>query len=181
MQEEDLVINGLYGVKKLHNFDDSVDREGREEWQQDLRIKGITVIPKHDDPIWRQYHYGDFKITSSNIGWQPNKIETKSINEKYYSRDKLILFETMGQVEFNNPGSAFSECRADIYAVAWWLDSRRKKLIDHIFLHVLKTQEWFKNNQHKYKEFKTQSTEGWTTLFKLVPLKDIPNEFSLDI
>jgi len=104
-------------------------------------------------------------------------IETKIHKPEYYDyykKQRRVLFEIMGNIRTHRPGSAFLECKADIYATAYLNKDRYPPLIGVNVFHTRATQGWLRTRLHLYPKIKSNTGGVYETEFILPPLSDIP-------
>jgi len=154
------------------------------DWNEDLRFAKIA------NPLWKKYLCEKFD-TDNVVSIEDNisqqflgvgdfivdtvlKIEVKTRKEWVYNCFKNdVALETNANVEWNRTGSAFLNCKADLFGYGF-LTYNDSKLTDPQ-LYVLPTlQEWFRDNKDKYPDRKTRMNNGkYHTTFKAIPKSHI--------
>lgn len=140
----------------------------------------ISVESKENDIEYQKRKEGDFVVKldiPEHIG-DTQTIETKIRDEWVYSffkKDKLLLLEILGNVQQNKTGSAFLDSRADLYAYGFYIEGM-VRIVDPMIFYMKPTQEWFRNNMHKYRTQVSNTNGLYNTHFKLVPIDDIPDD-----
>lgn len=109
-------------------------------------------------------------------------VEAKVQSEFYYNKQEddyvKILFEETGNVEAGKKGSSFWDTKADLYSFAYFSAGQ---LMHTTVFYVPETRAWLRKRidggAYPIMKTKPESNSGlYTTEFRLVPLKHIPDD-----
>ena len=144
-------------------------------WKSYLKKKFGTenVVSLEDDLKQQLMGVGDFLVDNRL------RIEVKTRKEwvyRHYSNE--VALETNANVEWNRKGSAFMECRADLFGYGFLVNNNTTLMDPRLYV-VDPLQLWFEENHHRYREQKSRmnrtNTEGcfYHSTFKSIPKQHI--------
>jgi hypothetical protein len=138
--------------------------------------KVIDVISTEGNRFHQRKKYGDYIVEfEENESIRFHTVETKTRSDKYhpyYLSDRLILFEIMGNYEKKDNGSSLYDCKADIWATAFYVNDSLK---EPMLFWVKELKSYVRHWEHQgiYKYMMSNTNQYYQTRSVLVPFREI--------
>lgn len=165
-------MDGLGPIAKIHPFNERLSEA--QSWEQKVlgEVANILVVKAVRQATRREQKDGIDFIANLARG----TFDVKFRDYKYY--EKGILLETVSVVEDNVKGWFYTS-KADAVVYFWWNENRTALLpiTCFVFIRDNRLREWFEENKHRYKPFRTRTEKDgrtYHTEFVVIPKEDFP-------